>query len=415
MTAGGEADHPAQPARWRRVDYFDLTLIGSTHALSDGFSNMLVPVLALIVADLGLSYAEAGMLLSAFSLATFIFLYPLSMLADYTGRKKAIVIAGLGISAAAFLGMSWTGDFYSLIVLSFIAGAGNSVYHPCGTALAAEKFSGRRSFAISYHGLGGNIGTSVMPLIQAGIAAVANWRLAIAVCAAPALVLLPLLGMRFHGISPGMASSGSARSGQGIRAMLYRVLRNRNVILLALVYTFRGVGTKGMIGFLPLIASQKLEMDTAGIGLAISLYFGAGAVSKPLMGYLYSRWGARSALIVPLLGAGALTVAVPFASWESALLIVAALAGVFSFVSPIILTATADMCEPEVLASSVGVIYTLHGLSFLAPLAGGWLAERYDLDVSFYFFGLVIWAAIVFAVQLPGKGAAPPGGGSGSE
>ncbi len=340
------------------MDYFDLTVIGSAHALSDGFSNMLVPVLALIVVDLGLSNAEAGTLLSAFSLATFIFLYPLSMLADYTGRKKVIVIVGLGLSAAAFIGMSWTHDFIALLVLSFIAGAGNSVYHPCGTALVAERFSARRSFAISYHGLGGNLGTSIMPLVQAAIAAVASWRMAVAACAAPALVLLPLIGARFHGMSPGMRNGENAGAGQGIRSMLHRVLRNRNVILLALVYTLRGVGTKGMIGFLPLIASQKLQMDTAGIGLAVSLYFGAGAASKPLMGYLYSRWGARSALFVPLFGAGALTIAIPFATWETGLLIVSALTGVFSFVSPIILTATADLCEPEVLASSVGVIDT---------------------------------------------------------
>jgi MFS family permease len=411
MTAGGEA----APAPWRRMDYFDLTLIGSTHALSDGFSNMLVPVLALIVADLGLSTVEAGTLLSAFSLATFLFLYPLSMLADYSGRKKAIVIVGLGLSAAAFIGMSWTRDFYALLALSFIAGAGNSVYHPCGTALAAERFSERRSFAISYHGLGGNIGTSIMPLVQAAIAAVASWRMAVAVCAAPALVLLPLIGARFHGISPGMRNGENAAAGLGIRSMLHRVLRNRNVILLALVYTLRGVGTKGMIGFLPLIASQKLHMDTAGIGLAVSLYFGAGAASKPLMGYLYSRWGARSALFVPLLGAGALTIAIPFATWETGLLVVVAMTGIFSFVSPIILTATADLCEPEVLASSVGVIYTLHGLSFIAPLAGGWLAEQYNMDVSFYFFGLVVWGALIFAVQLPGKGAVYSGDGPESD
>lgn len=207
--------------------------------------------------------------------------------------------------------------------------------------------------------------------------------MAVAACAFPALVLLPLVGARFHGKSLGPSSAGNASAGQNIRSMLVRVFRNRNVILLAVVYTLRGMGTKGMIGFLPLIASQKLGMGTSEIGLAVSLYFGAGAVSKAFMGYLYSRWGARSALFVPLFGAGAMTLAVPFATWETALCLMAVMAGAFSFVSPIILTATADLCEPEVLASSVGVIYTANGLNFLAPLIGGWLAEGYSLDVSF--------------------------------
>jgi len=394
--------HDPEPPPWKRGDYGDLLIIGSAHGLSDGFSNMLVPVLALIVADLGLSTIQAGTLLSIFSLATFLFLYPLSVLADYTGRKKFILIAGLGLAAGSFVLMSGTQSFTALLIFSFLAGAGNSTYHPCGTALAAERFSAHRAFAISFHGLGGNIGTSLMPLVQAAVAAVASWRIAVAAFAVPALALLPMLNVRFHGKSAGDAARSQ---GQGIRVMLPLVFQNRNVILLALAKALGGFGTKGMIGFLPLIASTKLGMDTASIGLAVSLYFGAGAVSKPLMGYLYSRWGARAALMLPLLGAGSFTIAIPFATGESALILFSMMAGVFASVSPIILTAAADLCEPEVLASSIGVIYTAHALNFIAPLAGGWLAEKYNLDVSFYFYGIVTWMAMGVAVQLPGKEA----------
>jgi hypothetical protein len=45
---------------WRFRDTFDLNLIGATHGLSDGFSNLLVPVLTLIVADLDFSTFEAS-------------------------------------------------------------------------------------------------------------------------------------------------------------------------------------------------------------------------------------------------------------------------------------------------------------------------------------------------------------------
>jgi MFS family permease len=90
---------------WRLRDTLDLTLIAITHGLSDGFASLLVPVLALIVADLGLSTFEAGLLLSVRSVATFVLLYPLSMLADTTGRKKGMLIAGLALAAGAYLAM----------------------------------------------------------------------------------------------------------------------------------------------------------------------------------------------------------------------------------------------------------------------------------------------------------------------
>ena len=404
--AGGAAAAPGRAA-WRGGDYFDLGLISATHGLSDGFNNMLVPVLALIVADLALSPVEAGALLSAFSLAVFLFQYPLSLAADATGRKKTVLVAGMGLSAAAFLLMGWAGSFAALLALAFVAGAGNTVYHPCGTALTAERFASSRGFAISYQSLGGNIGTGIMPVGLAALATLAGWRAAVAAFALPAAVLLPLVGARFPDRPrPRRPAEDGRRRGADSWELTRRVIRNRNVILLALTYTFRGMGTKGMIGFLPLLGAQRGGMSTAAIGLAVSLYFGMGAVTKPLMGFLYDRWGARSALFVPLAFTGAFALAMPFAPWEAALIALAALAGLVSFVSPIVLTATADLCEEEVLASSVGVIYACEGLSFVSPLVGGWLAGRFGLDASYVFFALAVWAGVAVSTMLPkGRGA----------
>ncbi|MCE2453644.1 MAG: MFS transporter, partial [Nitrospinae bacterium] len=158
--------HAQKPA-WRLGDYFDLSVIGLTHGLSDGFSNMLVPVLALIVMDLDLSPFEVGVLLSTFSLGQMIFQYPLSILADNTGARKRILLMGMGLSAASFIAMVWVSRFLPMCALAFLAGAGNSVYHPCGTALTANRFERDRAFAISWHSLGGNLGTSILPLAQA--------------------------------------------------------------------------------------------------------------------------------------------------------------------------------------------------------------------------------------------------------
>ncbi|OGL58609.1 MAG: hypothetical protein A3J27_14620 [Candidatus Tectomicrobia bacterium RIFCSPLOWO2_12_FULL_69_37] len=399
--AGGGSAAPRR-APWRRSDYFDLGVIGVTHGLSDGFNNMLVPVLALIVADFRLSPVEAGALLSAFSLSVLLFQYPVSLLADATGRKKTILLAGMGLSAAAFVGMGWTGSFASLLALAFAAGAGNTVYHPCGTALTAERFASSRAFAISYQSLGGNIGTGIMPVGLAALAAAAGWRASIAAFALPALVLLPLVGARFADRPrPRRPAGGGEGRGESSWERTRRVLRNRGVVLLAATYTLRGMGTKGMIGFLPLLGAQMAGMSTPAIGLAVSLYFGMGAVTKPVMGFLYDRFGARSALFIPLAVTGALGLAMPLAPWEPALILLAALSGLVSFVSPIVLTATADFCDEDVLASSVGVIYACDGLAFVAPLIGGWLAGRFGLGASYAFFGLAVWAGAAVSTLLP--------------
>ncbi len=394
--------HAQKPA-WRLGDYFDLSVIGLTHGLSDGFSNMLVPVLALIVMDLDLSPFEVGVLLSTFSLGQMIFQYPLSILADNTGARKRILLMGMGLSAASFIAMVWVSRFLPMCALAFLAGAGNSVYHPCGTALTANRFERDRAFAISWHSLGGNLGTSILPLAQAAVAAVAGWRMAVGACAAPAIALLPMVNARFQDGKHQEEAETEKNSNLKVITIIWRVVENRNTVWLAATYTLRGMCTKGMIGFLPLLATSKLGMSTAQIGVAVSLHFGFGMLAKPLMGILYDRWGARAALFWPLTSLGVFVLALPFMGWQTGFYILSALTGVVGFVSPIILTAAADFSEKDILASSVGFIYTCHGLSFLAPLLGGWLAEQVNLDASYFCFAIMSWLAVSASVQLRGK------------
>jgi MFS family permease len=331
------------------------------------------------------------------------------MLADATGRKKGLLIAGLALSSVAYLAMGATNTFWPLLALAFLSGVGNATYHPCGTAIAAQRFAHRRAAAISLHGLGGNIGASLMPLFQSGLIAAGRaagslgWRLAIGACTLPAALVLPLVGIRF----PGHHAQGQSQSGKVERppmaGLTRRVLRNRNVVLLALVYALKGLGSKGLIGLLPLLATERWGMDAAAIGVVVAVYFTVGILAKALMGWLYSRWGVRLALLAPLLIGGVLALAIGVQPWQPLLLPLAALMGVVSPISPIILTAAADLCEQEILATSVGAIYTAYGLGFLSPLIGGWLAARLGWATSYTFFAAATWAAAGVATMLPGR------------
>ena len=391
---------------WR--DYLDLGLIGSAHGLSDGFSSLLVPVLALIVAELELSTVRTGTLLSVFSLSTFLFLYPLSITADHSGNKKLILIIGMSFAAVSYFGMQWAKGFTVLAILTFAAGAGNAAYHPCGTALTAERFRGRRAIAISFHSLMGNLGASIMPVVQAAVATGLGWRSAIAVCTLPAAVILPLIGFRFP--RGDRANVGSGKTITSLRALTSLVLKNRNVVLLAVVYALKGMATKTMIGFFPLLATGKFGMKTSLIGTALTLYFFMGVGAKPIMGLLYSRWGAKWALFFPLGISGGIALLVGFIPWAPALIISIALAGLAMPISPIVLTAAADMSAKEALASSVGFIYTFHGLGFIAPIIGGFLAESFGMSANYIFAAILIWSSGGVSLMLPGKQGVHPVG-----
>ncbi|MBT7096670.1 MFS transporter, partial [Candidatus Poribacteria bacterium] len=284
----GEDTH-AQPstgpkARWRFADVFDLSVMGATHGISDGYSSLLVPILAMVVLDLGLTTFQAGLLLSAKSVATVLFLYPNSLLADRTNRKKEILLVGMTIASLAYVVMGWAPGLYTAILVAFVAGAGNSTYHPCGTALTAERFPRQRAVAISVHSLAGHLGASIMPLAQSAVVALLGWRTSLRVCALPAAVLLPLVAARMGRGSSSLREQREAHSPESFRQITARVLSNRNVVVLALVYALTALGTSGMVGFLPLLGSERFGLNQAVIGLAVSAYFTAGVFAKPVMG-----------------------------------------------------------------------------------------------------------------------------------
>jgi MFS family permease len=387
----------------KRIDYLDLSLIGSTHGLSDGFSSLLIPVLALIVVDLGLTASRAGLLLSIANVSAFIIIFPASLIADHSGQRKLILLMGMTIASIGFFLMRWATGFWVVALLAFAAGVGNAVYHPCGTALAAERFPKNRAFAISFHGLMGNIGASLMPILQAAVAAVSGWRTAIFVCSIPALLLLPLVAARFpRGKRPpsGLAQIGLGRSMLSISAS---VLKNKIVLRLAIVYALKGLGARALTGFVPLYASQKLGMTTALIGLGLTMYFGAGIGAKAMMGYLYNRWGSRMALAIPLLASGVFAVGIGLSAAPVVFLVFLVISGITGPISPIILTAAADFADRKTLASSVGFIYTCYGLGFLSPVMGGWLAEKFGLSMPFFLSAIFIFGAAVISLKLPGK------------
>jgi predicted MFS family arabinose efflux permease len=225
-------------------------------------------------------------------------------------------------------------------------------------------------------------------LIAAGV----PWRSAIAVCVIPAFVLLTLIGVRFPGksnVAPRTQQSIPAH----VSALTQQVFANRNVVLLGVIYFLGGMATKGIVGFLPLLAQEKFQMSSSTIGLALSLYFVAGVIAKPLMGLLYNRFGAKSALLLPTLLTGIVTFGIVGAPVKALFLACIAMLGIVSPISPIIMTAVADMGDEDVLASSVGYIYTIRSLCFMSPIFGGWVAEHINLRVSYMMFILFAWLA----------------------
>jgi MFS family permease len=143
--------------------------------------------------------------------------------------------------------------------------------------------------------------------------------------------------------------------------------------------------------------------DARTAGLLMSVYFFMGAVSKPLLGMFYDRFGVRLLLAGLFLLGAAATVALIHTAHMAVMVFLMGLMGVVSFISPIVMTAATSLVDLSVRTSTVGMIYTAYEIQFLSPIIGGWIAQTYSLKACFIFFAGVLVLGSVASLLLQEK------------
>jgi len=127
-------------------------------------------------ADLGLNNEQFGWVLAAFALAYALFEIPSGILGDHIGPKKVFIRIVLWWSFFTIV-TGWTGGLISLIVVRFLFGMGESGVYPNCLLVVSRWFPlTENARALSWVGLGSQIGSAIAPLIVVPIAMHYGWR-----------------------------------------------------------------------------------------------------------------------------------------------------------------------------------------------------------------------------------------------
>jgi FSR family fosmidomycin resistance protein-like MFS transporter len=163
--------------------------ISLAHGANEFFSVALPPIIPLLVNDLGISYAQAGFLLTIFFVMYSIFQLPAGMLADRIGKKRLLVVGLGGMSGA--IALAATAESYeTLLVAQAIAGISGSTFHPTGMSLISDvETTSTEGKAMGVFGFGGMVGTMASPVLIGGLAVVAGWQVALGAAALVGIVI----------------------------------------------------------------------------------------------------------------------------------------------------------------------------------------------------------------------------------
>ncbi|MDR5671838.1 MFS family permease [Halalkaliarchaeum sp. AArc-CO] len=113
---------------------------------------------------------------------------PGGILVDQFGSKPLIVASLLGM-AASFVLASASPTFLTLAVAIALWGVAASVYHPAGLSLISKGVSSP-GVAYGYHGIGGNLGIGLGPLVTVLLLLQFGWRTVALALAVPTVLVV---------------------------------------------------------------------------------------------------------------------------------------------------------------------------------------------------------------------------------
>lgn len=179
-----------------RRDATLIGLVGLAHGISHFSQLLLAPLFPWLKDAFDVSYAQLGFLLTIFFVVSCVAQTLSGFWVDRWGPRPVLML-GLGLVGLAALGFASSTSYTMLAAFSVLAGTGNGVFHPVDYTLLNRGVSkARLGHAYSVHGITGNLGWALAPVLLVPITLASSWRVALLCAAGLAFAVLAVLWLR---------------------------------------------------------------------------------------------------------------------------------------------------------------------------------------------------------------------------
>lgn len=171
-----------------------ISLVALGHAMSHFLQLVLAPLFPMIREEIGVSYAQLGLVLMVFFALSALLQPVAGFVVDRVGGR-VVLLAGLALMVVGTGVMSFANGPAMLFIGAAISGTGNAVFHPADFSILNACVTQKRlGHAFSSHGVAGMLGYAAAPVFSAAIGAAYGWENALLAAAALCFVVLLLLG-----------------------------------------------------------------------------------------------------------------------------------------------------------------------------------------------------------------------------
>jgi MFS transporter, FSR family, fosmidomycin resistance protein len=165
-TANASITRPPAPDALSRTTYPVIAAISFSHMLNDMMQSVLLAIYPMLKLGLHLSFGQIGLITLVYQLTASL-LQPLIGL--YTDRRPMpySLPVGMGFTLFGLLSLAHANSFSSVLMSAMLIGMGSSVFHPESSRVARMAAGSQPGLAQSLFQIGGNLGSSIGPLLAA--------------------------------------------------------------------------------------------------------------------------------------------------------------------------------------------------------------------------------------------------------
>jgi FSR family fosmidomycin resistance protein-like MFS transporter len=374
MSSAVSAPASATPAASTTVRV--ILAVSAGHLLNDTIQSLLPAIYPLLKSELGLTFAQVGLITLAFQLTASLLQPLVGIYTDHRPQPFSLAI-GMVFTLAGVVLLSFAGTFAAVLVAAGLIGLGSSVFHPEASRVARMASGGRHGFAQSLFQVGGNAGSALGPLLAA-IVLVHRAQTQIvwfAIVPLLGIALLARVGRWYRAqLAAHHAAGGAKRVARTSPVSRSRVIGAISVLIILIFSKYFYLSCLGSYYTFYLI--QKFGVSVRDAQLYLFLFLAAVAAGTFIGGPVGDRFGRKVVIWGSILGVAPFTLALPYANlfWTAALTVPIGVVLASAF-SAIIVYAQ------ELIPSRVGLVSGLFfgfafGMGGIGSAVLGWFADH---------------------------------------
>jgi MFS family permease len=362
-------------------------------------------LLPYITIDLGLTYTQAGLILTVFYVANFLSSVLSGPLVDLTGRHVIFQVISLFMGWIALLLISISTSIFFLFLSVVLIGICISLWHPAALTFLSLKYPKSRGFALSIHSIGASLGDATVPLVGGFLLYFMTWNGTAAILSIPLFALMFIIYFYLDDSKSDPSKVNAKLSPKSYFNNLKVLLKNRQLIPLFIVAGVRTLTQNGVLFTMPLYLVMNIGVSPAIIGASLFSMQLGGLFSGPIAGILSDKVGRKPVALSGLLLSFLL---IPLLTISENSLFLIFLCGMIGFAiysgRPVVQSWALDIASEKTSGSVISLLFMAQvGFAAVFSLIGGIVADIYGLKIIFYILSAICLTATIIIFFIPNK------------